>query len=379
MPVLLPFRVLGAVATALAVAASAIASAQHGTSSPWLQAACLGAFATASAMYLFAPPLHPAIAATLLAIAGAAIVVASWAQPAGVPVGMFVLAAFATMRPPLRVMLVVLVGVAVAFCAVQVPSGHESVATAAAVVAGMAFFAGVGALLLSERRQRERVAALLTELEGARAAERDASAYAARTAAAREVHDVLAHSLSGLIIQLEAARLQSQASGADPALQTSVDNALRSARAGLDEARRAVAALRGDRPQGPADIASLVEEHRLTSGAPITFEVTGEPHALSAEAGLALYRAVQEALSNVRKHARGAAADVRLAWRPDGVALTVTNRLTADVVSDARGWGLAGIEERVGALHGAVQASAENGHYVVRVELPTRRRVPSDA
>lgn len=363
------FRILGAVAAALTIAASAVVTAQRGTDSPWLHLAGLIVFGLACAAYLFAPPLPSSAAAALLAVSGLALIVVYWAQPSGVPVGMFVLAALATMRPPLPLMLIVITAVTGLFCAVQIPSGHESVATAAAILAGIVFFAGVGVLLLSERRQRERVAALLRELEAARESERMASAVAARTIAAREVHDVLAHSLSGLIIQLEAARLQAKATRADPVVQTSVDNALRSARSGLSEAKRAVAALRGLRPQGPADIPSLIEEHRLTTGAPTTFEVAGDPHEVGDEAGLALYRVAQEALSNVRKHAPAAAVDVRLNWHADRVALTVTNSVTGQS-SNAPGWGLAGIQERVDFLRGTMHAAQADGVYTVNVEIP---------
>ncbi len=373
MPVRLPFRILGAAAAALVILASLIVSAQRGTDWPWVQVAGLTVFGVACGVFLFAPPAPPPVAAALFAASGLAVVMMYWAQPSGVPVGMFVLAAFATMRPPLLLMLIVLAAIAGLFCALQVPSGHESVATAAAVLAGMIFFSGVGVLLLSERRQRERIAALLMQLEAARESEHAASALAARTTAAREVHDVLAHSLSGLIIQLEAARLQGKATRADPLLQSSVDNALRSARSGLTEAKRAVAALRGERPQGPADIPSLIEEHRLATGAPITFEVIGDPHEMGDEAGLALYRATQEALSNVRKHAPGAAVEVQLNWYLDRVALTVTNPLTRES-TNSPGWGLAGIQERLEALHGTMHVAQAGGAYAVRVEVPVTGR-----
>lgn len=369
----MPFQILGAVAAALAVVASVAQSVQNGTDRAWLQAIGLTVFAASSVLYLFAPPMRPVATALLFGVMGVALVGVYWAQPVGVPVGMFLLAALATMRPPLRLMLSLAAGVAVLFCAVQLPSGHESPATAAAVVAGMLFFAGVGVLLLSERRQRERVAALLAELETARAAEQAASLLTARTAAAREVHDVLAHSLSGLIIQLEAARLQARASHADAALEASVDNALRAARAGLAEARRAVAALRGDRPQGADDIPGLIEEHRLTTGSPLAFEIIGEPRGLPDDSGLALYRAAQETLSNIRKHAAGAAAEVRLAWEPERVVLAVTNPAAA-ASAGSPGWGLEGIRERVEELHGTMDAGLTNGAYTVTVQIPLGNR-----
>lgn len=369
MSVRLPFRLLGTFACLLTVAASVAASVGSPSPVPWLQTLGLVVFASAAAVNLYARRLRPAVAAVLLAAMGVSLIGAYWAQPIGVPVGMFVLAALAPLRSAVRTMLIVLSLVAILFCAVQVPSGHETVPTAAAVIAGMAFFAGVGVVLLSERRQRERVVNLLADLEQARAAERAASAIAARTTAAREVHDVLAHTLSGLIIQLEAARLQARASHADEHLQTSVDNALRSARSGLGEARRAVGALRGIRPPGVADIPSLIDEHRLMTGTVAALNVVGAAKALSDDAGLALYRATQEALSNVRKHAKGARVDLLLRWESDRVILRVANSLTATAAGEA-GWGLTGISERVSALGGTFEATATGTQYVVAVELP---------
>lgn len=368
MPARLPFRVLGSFAVLLVAAASLFASAGPSPEWIWLQLGGLLMFGLAAAVYLFASPLGGVAAVALLASAGLALIATYWAEPVGVPIGMFLIAALAPMRPPTRPMLLVTALLAAVFCLVQLPSGHETPATAAAVVAGMVFFAGIGTVLRSERTQRERVAALLRQLEDARVAERQASALAGRTAAAREVHDVLAHFLSGLIIQLEAARLQAEATGTDPSLRISVNGALRSARSGLDEAKRAVAALRGEAPVGASDIVHLVEERRLATGAPISFEVTGEIREIGADAGHALYRAAQEALSNVRKHASGAAVRITLAWGDDDVSVTITNEASS-AADSSEGWGLTGIRERVEALDGTLRVTHERDRFTVRVAL----------
>ena len=112
-------------------------------------------------------------------------------------------------------------------------------------------------------------------------------------------HDVLAHTLSGLAVQLEGARLLAAHTGADPRLVEQVANAQGLARSGMAGAKRAVATLRGDELPGPDEVPELVEQARLATGAPVTYTVVGEPTPLPPERGLPLYRAVQEALANV--------------------------------------------------------------------------------
>ena len=108
----------------------------------------------------------------------------------------------------------------------------------------------------------------MAALEESQAAERAAAAEAERARLAADVHDVLAHTLSGLALQLEGANLLAATTPTDPRLVEAVRRAHRLSRSGLTEARRAVGALRGDRPPGPGDIPALVEEHRLASAGP---------------------------------------------------------------------------------------------------------------
>src|SRR5205814_1164535 len=112
-----------------------------------------------------------------------------------------------------------------------------------------------------------------------------------RTRLAREIHDVLAHSLTALSVQLEGARLLMERRPDDPAALAAVERAQRLAKDGLAESRRAIAALRGDVPPGPKLLKTLAE----SAGARLLIE--GEPVTVSSEAGLALYRTAQEALT----------------------------------------------------------------------------------
>ena len=136
---------------------------------------------------------------------------------------------------------------------------------------------------------------------------RDAQVHAAaldeRARIAREIHDILAHTLSALAVQLEGTRLLVEQRPGDPAAVAALERASGLARDGLEETKRAVGALRGDALPGPEALPRLAADFERDTGVPCRFEVEGEPVALSPEARLALYRTAQEALTNVRKHA----------------------------------------------------------------------------
>jgi signal transduction histidine kinase len=370
-----PFKALGIAMVALVVAAATVEAAAANVTggAGWLLLGALAVFAVAMLCFLLRDAITETTAAWLFVAMGTSLVLVYWLDPRGVALGMFVLGAVAPLREPRRTILWLLAAVLLAFDIVQVASGHETVLTAAAIDAGVVFFAFLGSLLLSERSRREQVGRLLHEVEQARVTEQRAAALAERARVAREVHDVLAHSLSGLAIQLEAARLQANAAGTDPALRTSVERALVLARSGLREAKHAVAALRGDDVLRPDQLGLLVEEHRLATGAPTTLTVTGEPRTLDRDAAVAVYRAAQEALSNIRKHAPAARADLTLAWTADAVTLTVVNDLAEDAAprSPAAGsWGITGMRERAESLGGHLSAGSADGRFTVALDIP---------
>ncbi|MEV4136271.1 sensor histidine kinase [Dactylosporangium sp. NPDC049742] len=211
------------------------------------------------------------------------------------------------------------------------------------------------------RRQRE---------EQARQAERVA-ALDERARVAREIHDVLAHSLSALSVQLEtAAALLEKDRTADAAVL--VERAGRLARDGLTETRRAVGALRGDPVPLGELVGALADGYRADLNAPADVTVTGTPRPLAAEPGLALFRTAQEALTNVRKHAPGSAVTVHVDYQPDGVRLTVRN--DGDATEGRKppegGHGLAGIRERIGLAGGTVTAAPDGGGWLVDARIP---------
>jgi signal transduction histidine kinase len=177
---------------------------------------------------------------------------------------------------------------------------------------------------LRELRERQVAAeALVDELHESRAAQAEAAALAERGRVARDMHDVLAHSLSALALQLEGARLLARDRDADPEVVAAIERAHHLTTSGLDEARRAIAALRGEELPGPQRLQALADAFADHSDARCSVRVEGTPRPLASDAGLAVYRTAQEALTNVRKHAAADRVEVVLRYADDGTTLCV--------------------------------------------------------
>jgi signal transduction histidine kinase len=204
--------------------------------------------------------------------------------------------------------------------------------------------------------------ALVEELRESRAAHAESAALAERGRVARELHDVLAHSLSALALQLEGSRLLAHDRGADPEVVAGLERAHHLAVSGLTEAREAISALRGD------DLPQLED---LADGFPgASFTVTGTPHEASSEARLALYRTAQEALTNVRRHSASDRVELKLAYADDGTTLTVQDHGTKAPVMNGRGYGLTGMRERAELLGGRLNAGPTDDGFRVELWLP---------
>jgi len=238
-----------------------------------------------------------------------------------------------------------------------------------------------GGALLGRRIGEGNVQAerLLLELERTRTAEIRAATLTERQRLSREMHDVLAHSLSGLTVQLEGARLLLAADPADPRLGGVLDRAHHLAKTGVREARWAIGMLRGDELPGPERLAALVTEFERDTGVPGRFTVAGDQRELTAGVRLALYRVAQEALTNVRKHAHPERVEVRLGYEPDGVGLVVEDFGTAvcsppagdhDAPPGADGYGLTGMRERAELLGGTLEAGTTGGGFRVTLRVP---------
>jgi len=207
------------------------------------------------------------------------------------------------------------------------------------------------------------------------------AALAERSRIARDIHDVLAHSLGGLVLQLDAVEaLLESGKTAEAAGRVTAARAL--AAEGLDEARRAVDALRD--PDAAADLAGAIEQlvatHRSIGGSAV-LSSTGTPSPLADGAAGALRRAAQEALSNARRHAPGQPTALSLEWGSDSVTLTATTPLADDIdgrpSSAGGGRGLAGLRERMEALGGSAQWAVREGAFVVTAQVPINKKVAS--
>jgi len=268
------------------------------------------------------------IAPFVLLVAGSAVLV--WVQPAGPGDIGGVIAAIAAIRvlPGWRSRVAAAASVTVVSFAVVLaaalahpaPNGHVSVQVFVGLMPGiLCVFALMTRRMDRYSYQMERV---LMDLEQAQNAEVRAVALAERQRLAREMHDVLAHSLSGLALQLEGARLLSAEDPTDPRLAETIERAHHLAKSGLQEARRAIGLLRDEQLPGPERLAALVAEFERDSGLPCCLSVEGD-HTLGSQARLAVYRVAQEALTNVRKHADAGRVEVRLRCEPGGSRLTV--------------------------------------------------------
>jgi signal transduction histidine kinase len=189
---------------------------------------------------------------------------------------------------------------------------------------------------------------------------------------AREIHDILAHSLSAQIVHLEGARLLLAGDGGREQVLERVESAQRLARAGLDETRRALATLRGEIPQPEEALADLAEEFRSATGRPCDLEITGPSGELAPEARLAVLRTAQEALTNVRKHAPGARAVVRLRYRDGGVELDVNDVGGSGLPGEpgGSGYGLVGMRERAELIGGTLESGPVEGGFHVMLRVP---------
>jgi signal transduction histidine kinase len=221
----------------------------------------------------------------------------------------------------------------------------------------------------------DRLSRQAEELEQRRQAEARAAAAAERARIARELHDVVGHGLSVLVLQL-VATLGLLENGDQSGVGERLRATERSARETLAEMRRLLDLLDEDRdaslaPQpGLGDLQRLVEETQA-AGVETELVVDGEQIELPAGVQLAAYRIVQEALTNVIKHARPARAQVRVAYRPEHLTVEVVDEGNTPPASLNGGRGLAGMRERVALYNGELDVGpVAGGGCAVRARFP---------
>ena len=227
------------------------------------------------------------------------------------------------------------------------------------------------------RLQAEQSATLLAQYERLREEQSRADVLVERTRIAREIHDVLAHSLGALGIQIQAAKAVLVDHGdLDRAVEV-LTTAQRMAADGLVETRRAVHALRVDTLPLGEELARAVDTHGRRYGVAAGFDSGGAPRPLPPDATVALLRTAQEALINAAKHAGGRPVSVRLDYGPDAVSLTVVNDLAEGPTARPAGpggvnggYGLTGMHERLLLIHGTLTAGPQDGRWTVTARLP---------
>ena len=226
----------------------------------------------------------------------------------------------------------------------------------------------LGGVNRRQARARDRAALQLAESAArVRDEQARASALAIRQSLARDMHDVLAHSLGGLVIQLDAVEAQLEAGQSDAAL-TRLHDARSMAASGLAEARRAVEALRAD-PDASSRVASadlaaslveLMDAHERLSGS-VDFAQLGTPADVPARVATAFRRALQESLSNARKHAPGEPVRVRLDWTAGEVELEVVNAMPSGGAAATGGAATGGAAAGTAATGGVATGTAAAG------------------
>lgn len=236
-------------------------------------------------------------------------------------------------------------------------------------LAGVALGWTIGYLLQTQLR-------LLHQERASQAIQSEQAATLERQRIAREVHDVIAHSLSVTLLHLTAARRAlEQDRDVDDAVEALAD-AERLGRQAMSDIRRTVGLLgagpSGTRPEpGIADVPDLIDDFRR-AGLPVDFEMQGDPVQVTGATGLGIYRISQESLANVVKHAPGASADVLLAITPDSVTVEIHNpvRAPAPPSNGPVGTGLRGMRERATLLGGELRAGPDTRGWSVHAQVP---------
>ena len=308
---------------------------------------------------------------------GAAGVALAALQPrgaAGLAVGAAVWMAVA--RLPLALAIMLGAAMTVALDVASALAGSSSSAVLASTL--LCALVGLIAYFLKQAREsQDRTEVLLAQLEDAREEQTRAAAIAERGRIASELHDVLAHSLSAAAIQLQGARLLAEREQATTKMREAIDRAGELVKDGLADARQAVGALRGERLPGINELEALIDSFSADMDLEVTLRVEGSARTLPADAGLALYRGAQEALTNVARYAPGASTTVVLSYGPDHTTLSVEDRVAATAPPAAAGLadvgggrGLAGMRERLERAGGSMHAGPTDAGWRVELQVP---------
>jgi signal transduction histidine kinase len=294
---------------------------------------------------------------------------------------------------PFLALALILAGTAPGSTWMPAASGLAAAATETRVLAVLLAsaipLATVAAMARGAREQSQSHSAAREVTEGMLA---DHLARGERARIARELHDVVAHHISMIAVQAETGRLTTPGLPAAGAQRFAAIGD--TARAGLTEMRRLLGVLREDaeqdtasepapqparpgadrRPQpGLPQLGNLVDDAREASGGAVRLIMSGQADRLDPGVELAAYRIVQEALTNARRHAPGAAVDVELRYADDALRLRIRDNGPGQAARYRAGHGLLGMRERAAAVGGSLQTGdARGGGFCVEAELPAK-------
>jgi signal transduction histidine kinase len=344
------------------------------TSSPWFAAPAIALVVLpllARRRFPFAGPAMVWLVATAVTFADGKLVVFSVSAAVAGLVSAFLLG---TLRDPVQARIGLLIVLSGGAIIVYNDPGHSS---------GEFFFTPLqfGIAWLAGFALRERSAAAEAAEQRAAQAEREREAAARiavaeeRARIARELHDVVAHAVSVIVLQVGAVRHklpEDRAADAD-----ALRGVEETGRAALAEMRHMLGALsrNGENaelaPQpGLADVETLVERVGR-AGLAVRLKIEGEPFSVPRGIDLSAYRIVQEGLTNALKHARASHADVTVRYAPDELRIEVRDDGEGASTSDGLGHGLVGIRERVKLYGGEMSAgAADGGGFVLATRLP---------
>jgi signal transduction histidine kinase len=232
----------------------------------------------------------------------------------------------------------------------------------------------VGRVIRSWRERADALERLTRELDAQRELKAEAAVAVERGRIARELHDVIAHNVSMIVVQAAAAARVLR--GDEPDVRAALDAIESTGRETVDEMRRMLGVVRGDDAASLApqpslrDVESLVANVR-DAGLPVELRIEGRPIALPPGVDLSAFRIVQEALTNALKHAGEARAVVTVRYVRDGVQVEVVDDGDGRGAGGGTGHGLIGMRERVAVWGGELEARRrDEGGFVVRATLP---------
>jgi signal transduction histidine kinase len=236
----------------------------------------------------------------------------------------------------------------------------------------IAFVVGLGFARIRRRADLQEQRAVRAEQDRLEAIARAAAEERARIA--RELHDVISHDVSLMVLQ---ASVERRVHGGEDSTSATLANIESTGREALAELRRMLGVLRkteGDAPLRPqpglAQLPDLVDQARV-AGLPVQLRVDGDPIAVPAGLGIAAYRIVQEALTNAAKHAAGATVTATIRYSDAALEIDVADDGNGHVTGHVGGHGLIGMQERVALFGGSLEAAiAPDGGFRVRARLP---------